>query len=113
MSTTKTAATVPAVTLERLRITIKDMDAMSQEGFGHIEALAGVALMALETPDAYRFPELIAQTLEAISNIAQASMNMVNVSAEEVGCNWTEASKRRRMDARRDAAAALRVKGQG
>jgi hypothetical protein len=103
MSTTKNTATASAVTADRLRTTIKDMDAMSQEGFGRIEALARITLMALETPDAYRFTEMIAKTLETICGIAQSSMDTVYSNAEEVDCNWIETDEPRRTEARRVA----------
>ena len=97
------AAALPAVTTDRLRNTIKDMDAMSQDGFSSIEALARVTLMALENPDAHRFHEVIAKTLETIAGIAQTSLDAVNSNAEAVGCNWIEVKDQRRMDARRVA----------
>lgn len=100
------AAALPAVTdLERLRDAIRSMDAISQEGFSRIEALARITLMALETPDAYRFPELIAQTLDTIAAVAQTSMDAANSSAEEVGCNWVMRDEQRRMAARRQGVA--------
>jgi len=97
------AAALPTADTKRLLATINDMDAISQEGFSHIEALARVALMALQTPDGHRFTEMIAKTLETISTIAQTSMDMVNSEAEEVGCNWIDADGRKRAAAYRDA----------
>lgn len=97
------AAALPAVTTDRLRDTIKDMDAISQDGFSRIEALARITLLALETPDACRFIELIAQTLDTIATVAQTSMDAVNSGAEEVGCNWVMRAEQRRIEARRVA----------
>lgn len=97
------AAALSAADAQRLRNTIKSMDAMSQEGFGRIEALAKVALMALETPDAYRFEEMFAQVLETIASIAQTTMDASNLSAEGVGCDWTQHAADRRMAAHRIA----------
>lgn len=97
------AAALPAANVQRLRDTIKDMDAVSQDGFSRIEALARITLMALETPDAYRFTELIAQTLETIATVAQTSMDAVNSGAEGVGCNWVMQAEQRRMAAHRVA----------
>ena len=97
------AAALPAADAQRLRTTIKHMDALSQEGFSRIEALARVTLMALETPDAYRSVEMIAKTLETICGIAQGNMDTVNSYAEEVGCNWIETDEQRRAEARRVA----------
>ena len=90
------AAALPAADIKRLRATITDMDAISQEGFGHIEALAQVALMALQTPDGHRFIEMIAKTLESIATIAQTSMDSVNSGAEAVGCNWVDVAWKKR-----------------
>jgi nucleoside-diphosphate-sugar epimerase len=89
----------------RLRGTIKDMDALSQEGFSRVEALARVALLALETPDAYRFPGLIAGVLETIAGIAQTTKDAASSSAADVGCGWDEFERDelRRMDAHRAA----------
>lgn len=97
------AAALSAADAQRLRNTIKGMDAMCQEGFGRIESLANLALMALETPDAYRFPEVIAQVLETIAGIAQTAMCEANSNAEKVGCDHINQTEQRRMDAHRIA----------
>lgn len=107
------AAALPAAEAQRLRNSVKDMDAMSQEGFGNIEALARVTLLALKTPDAHRSTELIARVLEAIRGIAQTSLDAVNSTAEAVGCNWFEADELHRAEARRVAVAEFRETGQG
>lgn len=99
------AAALPAADAQRLRNTVKTMDAMAQEGFGGIEALARVALMALETPDAHRFPELIAGVLSTIAGIAQTTKDAAISCAEDVGCGWQEFERTelRRMGARNAA----------
>lgn len=103
MAATKNTATASAVTTDRLRDAIMEMDAAAQEGFSRIEALARVALMALETPDAHRSPEVIMQTLDVIASIAQTNGSEVTGAAEEVGCNWTKPADLRRMGAQRAA----------
>lgn len=105
------AAALPAADAQRLSGAIKDMDAMSQEGFNRIEALARVALMALETPAAHRAPEMLAGVLEAIASTAQASRDAVACSAEDVGCRWVIRSELRRLEAARKAAALIRGGG--
>ncbi len=99
MSAAKTADAL------RLRGTVKDLDALSQEGFSSIEALARVALMALETPDAHRFPELLAGVLGTIAGIAQTTKSAASACAVGVGCGWDAGPRDelRRMEAHRAA----------
>lgn len=97
--------TVKTTDALRLRGTVKDMDALSHEGFSSIEALARVALMALETPDAHRFPEMLAGVLDTIAGVAQTTRGAASACAEGVGCSWDAGLRRelRRMDAHRAA----------
>jgi hypothetical protein len=52
--------------IERLHGAIGSMDALSQEGFSEISAIAKIALVALEHPEGYRHPENVAQVLRTI-----------------------------------------------
>jgi hypothetical protein len=99
------AAALPVADALSLRGTVTDLNALSQEGFSRIESLARVALMAMETPDAHRFPELIAKVLETVAVIAQTSADAAESSAEDAGCGGGIGlrNEQRRMDARRAA----------
>lgn len=79
------------------------MDALAQEGFSEISAIAKLALAALETPDGYRDTETIARALRAIWYKADDIENCINHQAEEVGCNYRDPNAERRYAAHRAA----------
>lgn len=83
--------------ISRLQSAITDMDALSQEGFSEIAAIARLTLRAMEAPSTTtRDNEDIAQALRTIWGKADDIQNCINCEAENVGCNWmSEASKRR------------------
>ena len=95
---------------EKLKATIETMDALSQEGFSEISTLASVALKLMETPDAYLWPETIAQLLTTIGNKASIIEDHINSEAESVGCDYKDQSIERRYEAR--SAAETRKKEQ-
>jgi hypothetical protein len=96
-----TSAPTPSNDLHRLQAAVTDMDALAQQGFSEILAIAKLALAAMETPDGYRQPETIAQALRAICGKAAAIENDINCQAEEVGCNYRNPNTSRRYAAHR------------
>lgn len=97
-----------AQAVARLRPAITELDAMSQEGFGAIEALTTVTLLALEAPAAYhrnaQLPELVAQVLTVIGNIAAQTRDAINSNAEARGCAHVDKPAERRSQAAEAAA---------
>lgn len=86
-----------------LKAAITEMDALSQNGFSEIAAIANLALLALEHRDAPHRMEHIAYAFSAICGVAECAENCINSQAEEVGCNYIDQASHRRMDARRAA----------
>lgn len=76
-----------AVSIEMLRGTITTIDCFASESLSEIVSIAKLALAYMETPDAYRFPENIANALSAIKGRAEMLENDINCAAEDVGCN--------------------------
>jgi hypothetical protein len=89
-----------APTIHKLESTIKTLDALSQDGFSTIFALASMALRLMETEHAYHCPETIAQALTAIRAKAEDIENLINCEAESVGCNYEDPAFKRRLEAR-------------
>lgn len=79
---------------------VTDIHGLAMEGLSQIEAIARVSLLAMQTPDAYRFPENIAMTLEVIWSIAQNIQGCVGSEAENVGCAQPCTASERRKAAR-------------
>lgn len=90
--------------ITKLRTVITEMDALSQEGFSEISAIAELALAALETPDGYSKIENIVQALQVIRKRAMDIENCVNATAEAVGCNYEDEALKRRYAAHRAVA---------
>ena len=82
----------PAV--EDLRTTIKEIDALSQEGFTHIASIANLAMLALEAGGAQ---EYVYQALQVISGKAHDIENCINAEAEHVGCNYINPRRRAKL----------------
>lgn len=84
-----------APTIQKLRNTVEGIDALSQNGFSKISAIARLALLALEKPDGY-LREGIAHAIEAIEDIAVNIEDCISNAAEEVGCNYRNEPQLRR-----------------
>lgn len=82
--------------IENLRAKIENIDALSQEGFSQISAIAKLALAALEHPYGYLHHENIAKALQAIWNKAENVEDCIGREAEEVGCNYEDQAMKRR-----------------
>lgn len=91
--------------------TIRTMDGLSQDGFGHIAAMARVALLAFESEVKSQNLDAFAGVFEAIRGIAEDMENCINVEAEQAGCNYVDPVHARRGDAVRRAAAAATSSG--
>lgn len=109
MSKMKNAESITAAGLEpanqsetqALRKTVELLDALAQEGFLEVAALAQLALTQLESPDAYGSMEDIARALTAIRTKAIDVENCIGVEAERVDCSHVDEARRRRADALR------------
>ena len=88
-------------TPEQLRGVIKLIDALSQEAFSEIKALAKMAMASLETPAGYTNIEHLFYVLNAIGNKADDIEDCINREAEGVGCNHEDHAMIRRWDAQR------------
>lgn len=86
-------------TADELKSVIYDMDYLSQCGFDEISSVAKLALIALESPNAYQNPEHIAKAFIVILGRAGDFMNAINCEAENVGSNYRDKRERARADA--------------
>jgi len=66
---------------------IQSMDCYSQNGLDRIEALARLAQLAMQVPDAYQCLSLegVAHVFAVIEEIAGRTMNDINSAAEQAG----------------------------
>lgn len=85
--------------IEDFKSAVYEMDYLSQCGFTEISSVAKLALIALESPNAHRNPEHIAQAFVVILGRANDLMNSINCEAENVECNCSDKRKRARIDA--------------
>lgn len=82
-----------------LRVTIRDIDSLSQCELAKVAAIAQLALAYLETPEAYQHPDRIAYALQAIRDTAMDAENCINAMAEDAGCNHVGEREARRYQA--------------
>ena len=82
---------------------VEEMDSISQIGFSEIEAIARLALTAMENPRTCNDLDSFARAFNCIASKACDVQNMINSVAEGVGCNSIDESERRRWDAFRQA----------
>lgn len=79
---------------------VEQMDRWSQWAFDKINALAKLALLGMESPEIFRHPDVMAETLHTIAYLAEDARNLINLQAEGVGADHKsepelEASRRR------------------
>lgn len=91
-------ATSVAPTIPQLRDAIESMDSLSEIGFSEIASIAKMALAYLETPNVALHVEDIANALSAIQGKAEDIKSCINYQAEEVGCNYVDKAKIRRLN---------------
>ena len=83
-----------------LQTAIEEIDGYTQSGFGQIGAVARLALLSREQKGAHDTGEDIASALEVIAWIAADIGNLINCTAEKVGCNYVDKRLQRRAEAR-------------
>lgn len=86
--------------VQELEEVVNTMDRLSCGGFSEIAAIASLALRSLETPDGWRVIDDIVTVLETIRREAKRVENLINVEAEQVGCNYKDEGEQRRWTAR-------------
>lgn len=89
----------PAEVITQMRTAIRGMDAMSRDGFGSVEAIARLALLALESPEGQRFTEVLACALQAIRDTSRRTMDSISEEAEFFGCEHVDPAELRRAEA--------------
>lgn len=99
MTTLKPVKTSQSADIQKLEATITDMHALSEQGFNQIRGIALSALAYMQTPDGYRHPETIAQTLEAIWQIADNIRDCIGNHASEAGFAYTDTDNEQRLQA--------------
>ncbi|MEN2672549.1 hypothetical protein [Herbaspirillum huttiense] len=89
--------------IKRLEAAVSTMDSLSQAGFNQVLSIAKLALSSMEQSEtgAVARAEVIAHALTAIWSIAENHVDSINFSAEEVGCEFSDLRKMRRMNAQR------------
>lgn len=86
-----------------LQNAVYDMHTLSEQGFSQIRGIARSALAYMQTADGYRHPETIAQTLDAIWQIADNIRDCITDHAEKAGNPCADRDRDARMNARREA----------
>lgn len=104
----ETVQATAEATLKSLRTAINEIDGYSQTGFSEVASIAKLALRALETPGGQQDIDSIAHALSAICARASDFSNLINSTAESVGCNYVDEPERRRRAARTNARAEAR-----
>jgi len=87
----------------KLKNAINNMDALAQEGFSAIAAIARLALLSLEHPEAVRNLEDIAIAFKVIQYKAEDIGSCINFEAEKLGCSHVDEANSRRWAARLQA----------
>lgn len=98
-------------TTGQLRSTITEIDSLAQNAFTEIATLSRLALASLETSQGVIDLESLACVLGAIYVKALGAESDINSQAEEVGCNYKDAARTRRFEARRQARASAQHGG--
>ena len=76
-----------------LSAAVEDIDALSQEAFTEIAALARLAVRAIKSGDHDAITDAVI-ALQAIQTRARDGENDINALAEQVGCNYKNPSRR-------------------
>lgn len=86
---------------QQLRNTLRDVAAAAEESLDEIKSIAGLALLAFESPGAYKSPELLAGAFRSILGRAQMLADVINSETERVGCHQVSPGVLRRHEAQR------------
>lgn len=82
--------------LQRCREIISSVDSMCQTQVGQINALVSTTLRAMETPQFWEHPLALREMLGLVQYLVVDLGNFVNVSAENIGCNFVDPIDRAR-----------------
>jgi hypothetical protein len=93
-------ACTPSTDVRKLQTTITTMEALADEAFSQISAIATLALRALEAPSGCGDLESIAQALHVIRGKAHDINDCIGNEADEVGCRNEGGAAERRYEAR-------------
>jgi len=78
----------------QLKNAVNTMDGLSQEGFGKINGIAGLAIDALESSTRHKdTSDDVVNAFKAIAGISFDFMNCINCEAEDVGCHYRKEGK--------------------
>jgi hypothetical protein len=89
MSKSTLGASAP-ISEAKLRNVITDIDALSQEGFSNISAIAQLCIESLEASKRCSGTRKIVHALQVIRSIASTTEGGINYNAGTVGCNYKE-----------------------
>lgn len=84
---------------DTLGMTIRDIDAVAQDAFGSIKAIAKMALVFMQTPDAYLHTEILANALKAIQDIALTGTDSARNLSEDAGHSYDDPGEKARFAA--------------
>jgi hypothetical protein len=73
---------------ETLSRCISSIDGHAQDGLGRIEALATLALLAMQAPAAHRSLEPFARVLEVIAGISEMTRDEITLEVEKAGADF-------------------------
>lgn len=79
---------------------IIDSHNLARQGFTHVDGIAHLALLAMQTPEAYRSAESFAAAWDAVRCIAQDIMSCVDSQVESAGLPINDEAGDRRLAAR-------------
>lgn len=85
----------------QLRIAVEEMDRCANNALSEIQAVATLALAAMETPVLCHDLDMIAHAFGIIKARANEAAKAIDESAEAVECNPVDAAMARRWDAHR------------
>ncbi|MDI1300613.1 MAG: hypothetical protein PSX71_01775 [bacterium] len=77
-------------TINELSETLRNVDALSQEGFDQIASIASLILSAMDGPDTFARTENIVNALKVIRGKAQTVRECINGEASDLGCGYID-----------------------
>lgn len=86
--------------VSELKGVIIDSHNLARQGFTHVDGIAHLALLAMETPEAYRAAESFAAAWHAVRCISQETMSCVDSQVESAGVPINDDAVDRRLAAR-------------
>lgn len=86
--------------INELEDAVLNIQSLASDSLSQIEAIAKLALLAMQRPDAYWHPENIALAFEVIWGIAQMNQSCIESEADGVGCKYDDKASELRFAAR-------------